>query len=1157
MHLKSIKLSGFKSFVDSTEIELLAGINAVVGPNGCGKSNIIDAVRWVLGASSAQGLRAEQMAGVIFAGSAKRPAYGQASVELIFDNSSMRLGGEYARYNQISVKRLIRRGDESSSSSYFLNGSSCRRRDIHDLFYGTGIVGAGSYAIIEQGTINRFIDARPEELRGILEEAAGTSRYKERRRETLRRLENSSDNLARVADTLVSLDEQMAELKIQSQQAREFRALQARIAQLATELNYTRWFEAEQQITRAQSELEQAQQRLDANRQQSSSLDAELTDAQSNLDDQQRQYNQVAQQKLELTRVSAERRAELDSLQQQLDTLADDTEQSQQTKAEIETLLTQDQLQLEQLHADTSAFEQQQQQQHADLQQADAALQLSTSELEQAQEQWQQWQRQHSQWQSASQIARNKLDDYQSRRDELQARHQQLTQPDTSFDLAANEQQQSQLRADLSQKQQELEQQQHAASATPAQLAQLTEQIAALQRCIEPMQEQERQLNSSIAGCQALIAHIEKQQPKLDKWFAAQGLDASASLDKQLHIAAGWEHAVEIALGAFLRARTRAQLDDSWAPPAPPAPAALVETSGSASASDGSLAACVLGGNYPQFLLSVQTAEDLPAALSRRHSLRPGESIITRAGVWLGSNWLLLNPKADNSLIEQRRQLQDYQSQLQQLQQQQQQLQQQLTELQQQHQLVQQQQQQQRQQQQQQQLASERLQHQLQRLQDQQSNYQQQQQQRQQQAAEVEQQLQQLADSEQRARSEWSDALQSLEQLGSGAESQSLLEDKRQLYNQALAEQQEGKEAHNQSQMRVREMQIQIAALEKNIDRAQQQLDSNALKAEQLQSKHSDIEARLPQLQDEFQQCLQQQLSIDQSAGELSSSLADQSDQLNQLRDTSNKLGLREQKIIAEIAKLEQQQQYLRQQKQQLIDEHPDTDWSAAADFADTTGLNINAKNKLLQQLRQQLETMGAVNLLADNQYSEANSKHELLQQQAQELTEAKESLESAIKKIDNDSRKALEQTLTAVNTSLKREFARIFSGGQAQLSAQPGDLLEAGLILFAQPPGKKITQISALSGGEKALTAIALIFAIFELNPAPFCILDEVDAPLDEQNTNRFAQLIAEFARRSQFVLVTHNRITMEQANKLIGITMSEPGVSRCVSVELEQLEA
>ena len=316
----------------------------------------------------------------------KRPAYGQASVELIFDNSSMRLGGEYARYNQISVKRLIRRGDESSSSSYFLNGSSCRRRDIHDLFYGTGIVGAGSYAIIEQGTINRFIDARPEELRGILEEAAGTSRYKERRRETLRRLENSSDNLARVADTLVSLDEQMAELKIQSQQAREFRALQARIAQLATELNYTRWFEAEQQITRAQSELEQAQQRLDANRQQSSSLDAELTDAQSNLDDQQRQYNQVAQQKLELTRVSAERRAELDSLQQQLDTLADDTEQAQQTKAEIETLLTQDQLQLEQLHADSSAYEQQQQQQQVDLQQADAALQLSASELEQAQD---------------------------------------------------------------------------------------------------------------------------------------------------------------------------------------------------------------------------------------------------------------------------------------------------------------------------------------------------------------------------------------------------------------------------------------------------------------------------------------------------------------------------------------------------------------------------------------------------------------------------------------------------------------------------------------------------------------------------------------------------------------------------------------------------
>ena len=1152
MHLKSIKLIGFKSFVDATHIEFDNNINAVVGPNGCGKSNIIDAVRWVLGESSAQSMRTKQMASVIFAGSDKRAAYSKASVELVFDNSSKRIGGEYASFQELSIKRSI---NSEGVSTYGLNGSTCRRRDIQDLFYGVGIVGSGSYAIIEQGTINRFTEARPEELREILEEAAGTSRYKERRRETLRRLESTSENLERVSDNLQQLEAQIVSLSEQSQQARHFRDLQSRITRLEGEINFLRFEQLDQQIDQEQQQLEQAQQRLQANRQQFDIESAQLSTAEAALDSQQREYNQVNQQQVQLAREVAEKRSEVNSARTQLEAFSNDSEKLQQARGQVESLLTQDQLQIEQHQSDISARQPQQQSLEAELAQAVNNLAQASAELERAQDDWQSWQQQRSKLQSAAEIARNKLDSLAARGQELEQRRVKLAAASTSVDSSADTEQQAALQQELSQQQQQLEDLDQQRAAAERAQQELQQQVQSQKSTVRAGDEQERQLNQELAAARALIQHLERKQPELVRWMQAHGIDPDIGIDQDMLIASGWERALETALGVFLQARSSAQLPQILSEhKSPPAPIALLEASTSAPAPSGSLASCVLRGSYPAFLASIEIAEDVAEALAKRAQLRDGHSVITRSGLWLGSNWALLSPQADNSLIEQRRKYSEAEQRLQQVQEQNQQLKQQLRAIQQQHEQRAAETQQQRQQRQNLQLTHERSRHQLQRLQDKLSN---QQRQRQAYATElhsVEQQIEQLAEQQSQQREHWSQSLEQLEHIAGGEQQQQNLNELRARYQQALERERELRQQDNQNKISIREAQVQLSSLQSNIQRSEQQLATNAAQSEQLQSQISTLTARIPELEERFQSAVQAQAALEESVRAINAELGANKDAVAQLGKTCNNLRLQEQKIISARTRHEQQQQNLIEQKQELQAQHPDIDLEAIGAQLDRS-TSSKARQKILQSLREQLEALGAVNLLAEVQHSEAVTKQDEVAKQVAELNEARLSLESAIQKIDSESRSVLKQTLESVNANLKREFARIFAGGQAQLSAQPGDLLESGLILFAQPAGKKVTQISALSGGEKALTALALVFAIFELNPAPFCLLDEVDAPLDENNTNRFANLIREFSRHSQFILVTHNRISMEIADKLVGITMNEPGVSRNVSVNLSEL--
>ena len=1154
MYLKLLRLSGFKSFVDNVELELTPGVNAIVGPNGCGKSNVIDAVRWVLGESSARNLRIDQMAGAIFAGSAQRPAYSQASIELVFDNASGRLGGEYARYAEVSLRRRISR---DGSSDYYLNNTLCRRRDIQDLLYGTGLVGQGSYAIIEQGTINRFIEARPEQLRAILEEAAGVSRYKERRRETLRRLEHSAENLLQVDDKLRELEARLADLSAQARQAQAFRELQTRVRQLEAESVYLRLAELDQQLAKCGQQAEATQARLEQRRQRGESLNAQLADAEVDLAHSQQLYARANQERLDLTRLVSDKNGELRLLREQLSSIAEARTQLERARAEIASLLTQDQLQHEQASADWARLQPELSSLEEQLQGLQAELSAASAGLERGQQAWQSWQAEHNRLQSASAIARNKVEGLEQRIAELHERRRALEQQPESFDRATAEHQLEQLRQGLASSAEQEQQQSSEQQALAAQLQQVAAQLQEQQQQLAAEDERERQLESACAAARAVLTHLEQKQPELEAWLREYGVDPDFSVDQELSIASGWELALETVLGVFLRARKGANLR-ALASASPPAPVALLDSQPQPQALPNSLAACVLSGDYPDFLHNVSVAEDIEAAWRLRDQLSPGASVVTRDGVWFGANWLLLSPRAeqDQSLIEQRRRLQVSSEQLQELQQRRRQLRARRQELQEQHEQLQARQADQQRQSQQHQLAEQRQRHELERLQERIAAAAAESARRAAEASALHEQLQTRQNQHDEHKQSWSSALEQLEaqQLGRAA-AEAELQQAREQHQRAQARERELGERFNQLRLQAREAQLQQNALAANVERAQQQLATNAERHEQLTARSETLAQQLPELEAELERLAAQQLQLQQQDSSLNLQLEQRQQQVAQLRAASNDARLAEQKSLSELEKVEQARASLSQQRQELGAQHADLDLDAIAARV-ATGMSPSARLQTLQKLRAQLEQFGDVNLLAENQHQQVAEQRQRLQQQAEELAEAKAILERAIAKIDSESRNALQSTLTAVNANLQKQFARIFTGGHATLSAQPGDLLDAGLLLFAQPPGKKIAQLTALSGGEKALTAMALIFAIFDLNPAPFCLLDEVDAPLDEHNTARFVDLIADFAQRSQFVVVTHNRITMEKADKLLGVTMNEPGVSRVVSVAFEDLQ-
>ncbi|WOE83778.1 AAA family ATPase [Aeromonas veronii] len=1119
MRLKLIKLAGFKSFVEPTRIELSADMTAVVGPNGCGKSNVIDAVRWVLGESSARHLRGENMTDVIFNGSINRSAHGRASVELVFDNPHNRVPGEFGRFTEISVRREVLR---DGSNHYQINGQKCRRKDVTDLFLGTGL-GPRSYAIIEQGTVSRLVESRPADLKLFMEEAAGVSRYKERRRETEQRIRHTQENLERLGDIRGELGSRLDHLKAQAETAERYKQLKSRSRAARAELIGSELWALETRLGEAKTELAQAEQALaalDAKRTADEGRHVTLSVARQEAQAEQASRQQqiflggqaiarLEQQQLHQSELGRDWQARAEALGERIATRKAQLASQQDQLTEGVLRAEQESARLEQ--CEQLLTEQQEARQHA------------SEQLEQARLRQQQWQQQLAGLQGQLNQTRTRLSGLQ----ELQAKTRlaRLKLEDERAGPLGTEADDLQPALDALSGELEL---------TRAANDELTEQLAQAVHTHEHLKQQHGQQLS-------LQRELEARLATLDQILGEQM--EGATLADRLQVAPEWAQALDKVLGRWLTATPADECnlaqDGLWIGPAQPAVA-------------GTLAAQLGGEHIPAFLNAIWLVESREAALARQPSLAAGESVLTPAGDWLGPNWADLGQGAalgTMALLGERERLHTEQERVAEgLAQLSEQLvaadarRAQLASA--------------------QELSQRTLREQEQKWQQLREAWSLQQGQRQERLQRLGQLGEELIRLDQEQAEEAERLASVCEQLELDEARLAELQEQGEPLTQGLQVAQElltrceravdeARVRREQQQAACQRLQLELGNLRQLITLGEEELARLGLELAGLKGPDSEAVPDLAPLLAEQRNLEAQQLACHQRLAELERQLGE----LEQARSTDHKQLVTLQEKLATL-RLERERnltrrQGLHEQFEELGVRLVDLD-QAVLIAADRSKLRQE-----IQTLEAQVEALGAINLAALEEYEEAKTRATYLENQCQDLEQALETLSQAIKRIDKETQIRFRDTFDKVNEDLKSLFPKVFGGGSAWLELTSDDLLEAGVSIMARPPGKKNATIALLSGGEKALTALALVFAIFRLNPAPFCLLDEVDAPLDEVNVGRFCSLVKEMSSTVQFVYISHNKVSMEMAEQLVGVTMQEPGVSRIVSVDIGEAVA
>jgi len=1161
MRLSTIKLAGFKSFVDPTTLHLPSNMIGVVGPNGCGKSNIIDAIRWVMGESAASRLRGDSLTDVIFSGSNSRKPVGQATVELIFDNSDGTIQGEYGQYAEISVKRQVTRDGQSA---YFLNGARCRRRDITDLFLGTGL-GPRSYSIIEQGMISQIIEAHPEELRTHLEEAAGISKYKERRKETESRIKATRENLDRVRDVRDEVDKQLDHLNRQARAAERWKALKEEQTRKEAELRALEYRGLKSQhdgegagLSAAEIEIEKQLAMQRQTEAQLESMRERHTDASEHLNavqgevykvgaeiarvEQQVRYNRETADRLQRAHGDAER--EHAELAAHIATDAQQIETLRMALAEGEPKLEA----LQQLQDDTAE-----------------AQRDTETKLADWQQRWDSHTRNAGESSRAAEVERTKLNYLDRQGIDLSRRREALETEQKTTDVAALDAAGEQLHGEHDTQRERVET-----------LGSLLDQHKSSH---EKVQDEERQVQSALnearhhlqaargrhASLEALQhAALGQEESAASGWLARLGLDKSRRLGESLQVEAGWETSVETALSGFLDsvlvdgshalATEFAALDN--------ADVALLDAADGGAHTAGTLAAHVRGPAAALAILGhVLTAESLDEAHQRVASLSalaPYQSVITRSGEWLGPGWARVR-RAQGSqvgVLAREREIRLLAEQIDALEAQLEASSEQLDTL------------------RTAKFEAERARDDAQRelynahrrqselagqLQSHRGKLETARARAEKVTGELNELATQLDDMQSQTREARARLDESVGLMGDLEDQRRELENERRALLEAREEaRMNAREAADQSHslaLGLESKRSSLASLEQALGRMDAQL-------RQIEARRTEITEQLAagsdpiaELEAERQTYLDQRLLIDKQLVEARRALEDCDLEFRKLEQQRH---LTEQGLAALRESLSEKRlaaQALQLRAEQLAQA------IAASGLELETLLTELAENIDADQWRQQLGDLAQkiarlepVNLAAIQEHAEQSERKTYLDNQLADLVSAMETLEGAIKKIDRETRQRFKETFDKVNAGVQELFPRLFGGGHAYLELTGDDLLNTGVSIMARPPGKRISNITLLSGGEKALTAVSLVFAIFGLNPAPFCLLDEVDAPLDEANVGRFSSLVREMSEKVQFIFISHNKATMEAATQLCGVTMNEPGVSRLVQVDLAE---
>ena len=1171
MRLSQIKLAGFKSFVDPTHISLPGQIVGVVGPNGCGKSNVIDALRWVLGESKASALRGETMQDVIFNGSSKRKPVSRASVELIFDNSLGKANGQWSSYAEISIKRVLQRDGDSS---YHINNQHVRRKDITDIFLGTGL-GARAYAIIEQGMISRIIEAKPEELRIFLEEAAGVSKYRDRRRETELRIGDTRDNLLRVSDILQELEKQLVHLGAQAEVAKQYRALETQRDTTQRLFWLVKKLEAEAQRVKFAHATEKTRTELEAET-------ARLRDIESQLETARSGHYQLSDALHVKQGELYTANAEIARLEQHIKHIAEQRQRLTQQIANTEKQIEQQQHQRQGVHSLLEHWQRQQEGAASKVEQSELHAGLEAKNLPQAEEAARTAQERYNALQREQLLLQQQLQLADTQHANLQRNIQQLESRRSRLLLEKDNLPGTDTGA-LQQAQQQLNELETERAEQVQKLAHLQEQLplADNERRNQrgSLQQQERLLAQTEARLHAL-QQLQRQidnDKNLNAWLQQHQLEKLPRLWQSIRIESGWEDALEAVLRERLNALALTDMGVAaeWSD-APPAKLAVFAPGAAGQNSISEVAQLKPLLSYVQcqdaqvlpvmrdWLTHVYAVADVAQAYAQRAQLPAGGWFVTPQGHLIGMHSVFFHApdsqlhgvlarqreieKLEQESAEQNRNAEYSRQQVERAEQHYQSIEIQIAPL---------------------RTAGNELQQRLHGLQMQILKLNQAHERSAERIMQIDREMQEVADllgTEQRQQHGIDELMAVLrEQIAAFHAQVDEAQRHANAQDSALREQrgraQQAQHALQEARFFAKTCTEKIADLQHN---TQQITDALAQFGQNLTQLRADLSGSEDETaKQQLQAALLVRQACEQTLGEARNILESATVNLQKFEQErlacEHKLSPLREKLNELTLKEQESRLYFEQWSEQLqgVDEQvlmPLLEYEKLLSGHPSGNNKPNVLQSELNRLNADIEALGAVNLAALEELQAATERKAYLDAQANDLKEAMATLEEAIRRIDKESRELLMDTYNQVNLHLAEMFPVLFAGGEARLVLTGEEILDSGVQVMAQPPGKKNSSIHLLSGGEKALTAIALIFSLFQLNPAPFCLLDEVDAPLDDTNTERLCALIKKMAQHTQFVFISHNKITMELAQQLVGVTMQEKGVSKVVAVDIEE---
>ena len=1168
MRLKTIKLAGFKSFVDPTTVHFPGDLCAVVGPNGCGKSNIIDAVRWVMGESSAKQLRGESMSDVIFNGSTSRKPVGQCTIELIFDNTDSTLVGEYAQYNEISIKRKLTRDGQST---YFLNGTRCRRRDVVDVFLGTGL-GPRSYSIIEQGMISNIIEAKPAELRVYLEEAAGISKYKERRKETANRMRHTVENLDRVKDLSDELEKQARHLDRQAKAAVKYKEYREQERLENAQLLSCRWQEFVEQEAVFNERIQDEEVRLEESNSRTTNLALQIEQSRIERDGLAEKRDLIQEQFYQWGNEISRREQSITHQKERMEGLRRDI-------PELEAGIQQHQQEIDQNRNKLTRLTEEFEEIGPRIEQLTELSVGHAEELEQHEQGLANWQHQ---WEEFQEVAAEPARLAEVEKSQIQYSEQRIDRLATQTGKLRQEMEQLQLEPE----QQAIEELQDTMMGHEMESEQHRELLEQLTNEVKFQQDSNRQnyndLDQQRGQLQHSKGHLRSLQVLQDSalqdvgegfqsWLDKNGLSNAERLFNKIEVQGGWDIALEAVLGDLLQGLCvdNAQQYSNAYPEVETFSVALLEQRRSnndsqpQSANSGQrlIDQVTSSWDLTELLGDVLVAEDLDQAFVLRDKLNNGQTIVTKDGVWLGANWLRIVKRNDpkRGMLQRSKEIEQLESTIEELSVEIEKVQQtldsgllQLKESEQQREKTRSQNQQ--------------LERQISQL-----------------NADIERRKarrEQTLDRQQRIEQELIEFGEELEeqQQGLGAsrlklqskldkmaendqtrgELRQQKEQIQQRLNQVRTIERESKEQFLNLSLEKKTLETSLQFTRDTLARIQQQWQADQARLETLRESLAEASEPIELLKMELEELLEKRLEVDKQ-------LQDAREQMNvadnTLRTAETERESNDEVVQALRGSLETLRvgsQEVKVKAANLVEQieqlgfKPLATYHAIPDEVDQSQLQES-----LATIERRVQRLGPINLAAIDEFKAVSERCEYLIEQQDDLNEALATLEEAIRKIDRETRGKFKECFDEVNQKFQALFPKVFGGGYAQLEMTGEDLLDTGVTITARPPGKRNSTIHLLSGGEKALTAISLIFAIFQLNPSPFCMLDEVDAPLDDANTGRYARLLEEMSSTIQFIYITHNKISMEMAHQLMGVTMHEPGVSRLVTVDVDEAVA